>query len=156
MEAIQLAQMILLPSIMLSGYIFPLSSLPGPAARLAQVLPATHFIAISRGIVLRGAAFWDLWPHVAALLVIAAVLVAGEHAGVQEDGGVAVTLRAQGQFSSTRGDMIRTSGAPDLGVLPLSLFTHLPSPAPRHPASATRGGRGAGCRSRWRRGLRLP
>jgi ABC-2 type transport system permease protein len=77
MEATQLAQMFLLPSIMLSGYIFPLSSLPGPLQALAQVLPATHFIAISRGIVIRGASFFDLWEHVAALLAIAAVLVAG-------------------------------------------------------------------------------
>jgi ABC-2 type transport system permease protein len=77
MEAIQIAQMILLPSIMLSGYIFPLSSLPGPLRAIAQVLPATHFIAISRGIVIRGAGFWDLWQHVAALLAIAALLVAG-------------------------------------------------------------------------------
>jgi len=77
MEAIQLAQMLLLPSIMLSGYIFPLSSLPAPLRVLAQLLPATHFIAISRGIIIRGAVFGDLWRSVAALLVIAAVLVAG-------------------------------------------------------------------------------
>jgi ABC-2 type transport system permease protein len=77
MEAIQIAQMILLPSIMLSGYIFPLSSLPEPLRWLAQILPATHFIAISRGIVIRGATFTDLWHPVAALLAIAAVLVAG-------------------------------------------------------------------------------
>jgi ABC-2 type transport system permease protein len=77
MEATQLAQMFLLPSIMLSGYIFPLSSLPGPLRAVAQILPATHFIAISRGIVIRGASFQDLWEHVAALLAIALVLVAG-------------------------------------------------------------------------------
>jgi ABC-2 type transport system permease protein len=77
MEAIQIAQMFLLPSIMLSGYIFPLSSLPWPLPALSQLLPATHFIAISRGIIIRGAGFWDLWPDVAALLAIAAVLVAG-------------------------------------------------------------------------------
>ena len=77
MEAIQIAQMFLLPSIMLSGYIFPLSSLPGPLRVLSQVLPATHFIGMSRGIIIRGAGFWDLWPHVAALLVIASLLVAG-------------------------------------------------------------------------------
>jgi ABC-2 type transport system permease protein len=77
MEAIQLSQMLLLPSIMLSGYIFPLSSLPAPLRVFAQVLPATHFIAISRGIIIRGAVFGDLWRSVAALLVIAAVLVAG-------------------------------------------------------------------------------
>lgn len=77
MEAIQIAQMFLLPSIMLSGYIFPLSSLPAPLRVLAQLLPATHFIAIARGIIIRGADFPDLWRDVAALLVIAAVLVAG-------------------------------------------------------------------------------
>src|SRR5881397_2921889 len=58
MEAIQIAQMFLLPSIMLSGYIFPLSSLPGPLRVLSQVLPATHFIGMSRGIIIRGAGFW--------------------------------------------------------------------------------------------------
>jgi ABC-2 type transport system permease protein len=77
MEAIQLAQMFLLPSIMLSGYIFPLSSLPAPLRVFAQVLPATHFIAIARGIIIRGAVFADLWHNVAALLVIAVALVAG-------------------------------------------------------------------------------
>jgi len=77
MEATQLAQMFLLPSIMLSGYIFPLSALPGPLRYVAQILPATHFIAIARGIIIRGAGFMDLWPNVAALLAIAAVLVAG-------------------------------------------------------------------------------
>jgi ABC-2 type transport system permease protein len=76
MEAVQLAQMLLLPSIMLSGYIFPLSSLPTLLRYVAQILPATHFIAISRGIIIRGASFSDLWEHVAALLAIAVVLVA--------------------------------------------------------------------------------
>lgn len=76
MEAVQGAQMILLPSIMLSGYIFPLSSLPDFLRPISQILPATHFIAISRGIILRGATFHDLWEHVAALVAIALVLVA--------------------------------------------------------------------------------
>ncbi|HEY3203565.1 MAG TPA: ABC transporter permease [Thermoanaerobaculia bacterium] len=76
MEAIQLAQMFLLPSIMLSGYIFPLSSLPAPLRAFSQILPATHFIAIARGIIIRGAAFGDLWRNVVALLMIAVLLVA--------------------------------------------------------------------------------
>jgi len=75
-EATQIAQMFLLPSIMLSGYIFPLSSLPAPLRALAQVLPATHFIAISRGIIIRGAGLADLWPDVAALMALALVIVA--------------------------------------------------------------------------------
>jgi ABC-2 type transport system permease protein len=76
-EAIQMAMGVMLPSVLLSGYIFPLSSLPVPIAALAQLIPATHFIAISRGIVLRAASFHDLWEHVAALAAISAVLVAG-------------------------------------------------------------------------------
>ena len=74
-EATQAAQGILLPSIMLSGYIFPLSSLPEPLRLLAQAIPATHFIAISRGIIIRGAGFSDLIGEVLALLAISAVLL---------------------------------------------------------------------------------
>lgn len=84
MEAIQVAQGFLLPSIMLSGYIFPLSSLPAPLRVLSQLLPATHFIAIARGIIIRGAAFADLWRNVAALLVIAALLVAASTRAFQK------------------------------------------------------------------------
>ncbi len=75
MEAIQFAQGFLLPSILLSGYVFPLFSLPGPLRAFANLLPATHFIKISRGIIIRGAGFPELWPNVAALLAIDAVLI---------------------------------------------------------------------------------
>jgi ABC-2 type transport system permease protein len=75
-EATQAAQAILLPSIMLSGYIFPLSSLPGPLLLVSHVLPATHFVAISRGIIIRGAGFDDLVPEVAALGITSVVLLA--------------------------------------------------------------------------------
>lgn len=74
-EATQAAQAILLPSIMLSGYIFPLSSLPVPLRLLSHTIPATHFIAISRGIIIRGATFGDLVGEVAALGVISVVLL---------------------------------------------------------------------------------
>jgi len=75
MEAVQAAQSILLPSIFLSGYVFPLSSLPAPLQLAGQLLPATHFIAIARGIVIRGAGFGDLSAHVAALVGLSALLV---------------------------------------------------------------------------------
>lgn len=74
-EATQAAQGILLPSIMLSGYIFPLSSLPGPLRILSQALPATHFVAISRGIIIRGADLHDLLREVASLAIISLVLL---------------------------------------------------------------------------------
>jgi ABC-2 type transport system permease protein len=74
-EAIQRAMSVMLPSVLLSGYIFPLSSLPAPIRAFSQILPATHYIAITRGIVLRAASFSDLWQHVAALAAISFVLV---------------------------------------------------------------------------------
>jgi ABC-type multidrug transport system permease subunit len=74
-EATQGAQAILLPSIMLSGYIFPLSSIPAPLRILSQALPATHFVAISRGIIIRGATFHDLLREVVSLAVISVILL---------------------------------------------------------------------------------
>src|SRR5438132_13172520 len=76
MEAIQIAQGFLLPSIMLSGYIFPIASLPVPLQWLSRMLPATPFINISRAIIIRGASFFDFWPGVVALLIISALLIA--------------------------------------------------------------------------------
>ncbi len=76
MEAMQGAQSFLLPAFLLSGYIFPIASLPLFLRVISVVIPATHFIAISRGIIIRGAGLFDLWPHVAALLGLSALLVA--------------------------------------------------------------------------------
>ena len=76
MEAMQLAMGIMLPSVLLSGYIFPISSLPLPLRVISYILPATHFIRIARGIVIRGATFGDLWEPVLSLLAISTVLIA--------------------------------------------------------------------------------
>src|SRR5262249_12999570 len=76
MEAIQMAQGFLLPSIMLSGYIFPIASLPVPMQWLSRVIPATHFIKISRAIIIRGASFFDFWPSVVSLVVLSVILIA--------------------------------------------------------------------------------
>lgn len=76
MEAMQQAMGVMLPSVLLSGYIFPIASLPLPLRFVSYALPATHFIKIARGIVIRGATFADLWEPVFALLAISAVLIA--------------------------------------------------------------------------------
>jgi ABC-2 type transport system permease protein len=75
LAAQQLAQMLLLPSIFLSGYIFPAEGLPRPLWAIGRVLPATHMISIMRGVVLRQAGPLELLPNVLALVVISVTLV---------------------------------------------------------------------------------
>ncbi|HEY3055079.1 MAG TPA: ABC transporter permease [Thermoanaerobaculia bacterium] len=84
MEAMQMAMGIMLPSVLLSGYILPLSSLPAPLRVISSILPATHFIKIARGIVIRGASFGDLWQPVISLLAISAVLIAASARAFQK------------------------------------------------------------------------
>jgi ABC-2 type transport system permease protein len=74
-QAQQMAQMFLLPSIFLSGYIFPTPGLPFVLRWIGRLLPATHMIEIVRGVVLRGAGPAQLWPNVAALVVISIAMV---------------------------------------------------------------------------------
>src|SRR5580700_3542825 len=75
-QAQQMAQMFLLPSIFLSGYIFPQNGLPFVLRWIGRFMPATHMIEILRGVVLREAGPAELWPNVAALVAISVALVA--------------------------------------------------------------------------------
>ncbi len=75
-QAQQMAQMFLLPSIFLSGYIFPQNGLPFVLRWIGRFLPATHMIEIMRGVVLRDAGPLELWPNVAALVAISVAMVA--------------------------------------------------------------------------------
>ncbi len=60
LQAMQMTVFILLPSILLSGFLFPYEGMPRPAQYLAEVLPATHFVRMIRAIVLRDALLADL------------------------------------------------------------------------------------------------
>jgi ABC-2 type transport system permease protein len=60
-EAMQLATMTLLPSIFLSGYVFPADNMPLVFRTISKVIPATYMMEISRGVILRGAGLPDLW-----------------------------------------------------------------------------------------------
>lgn len=75
MQAVQMAQMLLLPSIFLSGYIFPVAGLPTVLYWIGRMLPATHMINVMRGAVLRSAGPLDLLPSILALCAISVVLV---------------------------------------------------------------------------------
>jgi ABC-2 type transport system permease protein len=76
MESQQMAQSLFLPAIFLSGYIFPFEGLPLWLKVIGSLFPTTYMIRIMRGIILRGASPWDLWPNVAVLIGMGVVLVA--------------------------------------------------------------------------------
>jgi ABC-2 type transport system permease protein len=65
--AMQMTMGTLLPAIFLSGYVFPLDSMPRFFWYLAQVIPTTWLIDAARGVILRGAGWRELWHHAAVL-----------------------------------------------------------------------------------------
>jgi ABC-2 type transport system permease protein len=75
-QAFQLAFVTLLPSILLSGFLFPFEGMPIAAQWLAQILPLTHFNVIVRGIMLRGAELAEVWPQLAKLGVFLGAMLA--------------------------------------------------------------------------------
>jgi len=67
-EAMQMAVMVMLPSILLSGFVFPRESMPSVIYLLSFLIPATYYIEILRGIILRGAGWSALWDEALVLL----------------------------------------------------------------------------------------
>jgi ABC-2 type transport system permease protein len=68
-QAMQLSLLTFLPSVYLSGLLFPLEGMPLPAQYLAHILPITYFLRIVRGIILKGIGLDELWPDVWPLAV---------------------------------------------------------------------------------------
>jgi ABC-2 type transport system permease protein len=75
-QAMQMTFFVFLPSILLSGFMFPFAGMPKLAQWLAEVLPLTHFLRLIRGIMLRGARLADLWQELLALLAFIVVMMA--------------------------------------------------------------------------------
>jgi ABC-2 type transport system permease protein len=77
-EAFQLAMGTILPSVFLSGYIFQTSTMPAFFRGVSALIPATYYIQIIRGIVLRGSDVSDLWLNALILTLMgsAAILLA--------------------------------------------------------------------------------
>ncbi|SIT07043.1 ABC transporter permease [Insolitispirillum peregrinum] len=70
LQAMQMASSFLMPSILLSGFMFPYRGMPGWAQGLGEVLPLTHFLRIVRGIVLKGNGLPDISHDLLALGVL--------------------------------------------------------------------------------------
>jgi len=74
-QAFQLAFVTMLPSILLSGFMFPFEGMPRIVQWIAQILPLTHFNVIIRGVMLRGAELPELWPQVGKLALFITVML---------------------------------------------------------------------------------
>lgn len=78
-QAVQMTFFFFLPSILLSGFMFPFWGMPVWATWLGQVLPLTHFLRITRGVMLKGSGYsqiWtDLWPILIFMLLAIVVAV---------------------------------------------------------------------------------
>jgi ABC-2 type transport system permease protein len=72
-QAMQMTVFILMPSILLSGFMFPFDGMPVAAQYIGEVLPTTHFIRLTRGIMLRDATLLELVPDFYFLLGFALV-----------------------------------------------------------------------------------
>lgn len=65
----------LLPAVLLSGFLFPVTRMPWPLQALASIFPARYYVSILRGVLLKGAGLEALWPHLVALGVFVVVVL---------------------------------------------------------------------------------
>ena len=72
-QAMQMTFFVLLPSILLSGFVFPFDGMPAFARWIGEVLPITHFIRITRGVMLRGAEVWEMGPEIMSLAAFSVI-----------------------------------------------------------------------------------
>ena len=88
LQAMQMTVFFLLPAILLSGFAFPFAGMPAWAQWIGEVLPATHFLRIVRGILLKGNGMAEIWPR--SVAAAAFHLRGGQHraAAVPPDTGL--------------------------------------------------------------------
>jgi len=75
MQAMQMSIFTILPSILLSGFMFPFAGMPGWAQAIGTAVPATHFLRIVRKVMLKGAELSDITGELGSLLVVMSVIV---------------------------------------------------------------------------------
>lgn len=73
LQAMQMSVFVFLPSILLSGFMFPFRGMPVWAQVIGEILPITHFIRIARGVMLKGIGFADLGPELWPIALFALV-----------------------------------------------------------------------------------
>lgn len=73
-QALQMSVFVLLPSLMLTGFMFPFQGMPEWAQTVGKVIPLTYFLRIVRGIMLKGAEMSDIFPHLWPLMLIVLII----------------------------------------------------------------------------------
>jgi ABC-2 type transport system permease protein len=76
LQAMQMTVFYLLPSILLSGFMFPFRGMSGWAQAIGEAIPVTHFLRVVRGALLKGEGLATLWPSLAALGVFVCIVTA--------------------------------------------------------------------------------
>lgn len=76
LQAMQMTFFFFLPSILLSGFMFPVKGMPDAIQWISEFLPLTHYLVIVRGIVLKGSGFAYFWIEVVKILLFALFVVA--------------------------------------------------------------------------------
>ena len=75
LQAMQMTFFFFLPSMLLSGFMFPFRGMPDWAQVIGNVLPLTHFLSLVRGLMLKGNGLYDLWPQLWPILLFMAVVL---------------------------------------------------------------------------------
>jgi ABC-2 type transport system permease protein len=76
LQAMQMSFFYILPSILLSGFMFPFRGMPVWAQAIGEAIPVTHFLRVVRGALLKGQALPDMWRELAALTAFVCVVTA--------------------------------------------------------------------------------
>jgi ABC-2 type transport system permease protein len=76
MQAVQLAQFTLMPSFLLSGFIFPFRGMPGWAQAIGNIFPATHAMRIVRGVLLKGVGWTEIVPELWPMALFTVAIIA--------------------------------------------------------------------------------
>lgn len=75
LQAVQSSMFFFLPSLLLSGFMFPFLGMPQWAQVLGNIFPLTHYLRIVRGIILKGATFADIWPSLWPMLLFMVIMM---------------------------------------------------------------------------------
>jgi ABC-2 type transport system permease protein len=74
MQAIQMAMFVLMPSFILSGFLFPFKGMPVWAQWIGQIFPVTHALRVMRSVLLKGDGFVAIWPQLWPIILFIVVI----------------------------------------------------------------------------------